>query len=64
MSHVIFHKGRDKVVAVVVALVPPQGQRLSRLATRFFEDLGVELLFEELVRGPLVYQYAASIGPR
>src|SRR5690606_22024405 len=45
---------RDEVVAVVVALVATEPERLSRLLARLGEQLRPELSLEELVGGALV----------
>src|SRR5688500_1631476 len=54
MAQVIVHEGRDEEVAVVVALVDAQLERLSRAGACRLEELGLELALEELVAGPLV----------
>jgi len=64
MPQVIGHEGRDEVVAVVVARVPPQGERLRGARARRLEHLRPQLLGEKLVVEPLVDQDSAGIGRR
>src|SRR5690606_29871047 len=49
VAQVIGHERRDEVVAVVVALLAAQPQRLAGLAARLLEALGAQLALEELV---------------
>src|SRR5947207_303576 len=56
VAEMVFDECLDEEIAVVVAFVAPQLERLSRLAARFLEQLRLELLFEERVREPLVDQ--------
>ena len=56
MTQVIFHEGRDEVVAMVVALVPAQRQRITRFPGGCFEHVLRQLLLQELVGQPLVDQ--------
>src|SRR3712207_3294476 len=60
----ILHEGGYEVVAVVVALVPPEAQGLVGLSARALENLRVELLIQELVRCALIHEYAAAVGER
>src|SRR5918992_1361052 len=62
MLYVVFYQGRDEVVAVIVALVPAQGQRLAGRSARLLQDAGVELLFEKLVGRALVHENGAAVG--
>ena len=52
MRDVIFDKGLDEVIAVIVALVPTQRKRLSSLQACGFEHLRMELLDAEFIPRP------------
>src|SRR6185312_5114058 len=56
MDQVVLHEGRDEVVAVVVAFMAPQLQRVTNFLRRFLEQVGMQLQLQELVRETLVDQ--------
>lgn len=51
-----------KVVAVVVACVAAQRERLTGLCASCFQQMGVELIRQKFVTQALVYQNAAGEG--
>src|SRR5688572_4244934 len=54
MLQMVRHERRDEIVTVVVAFLHAQAQRRAGLAARRLEQLGLELLAQEFVRGPLI----------
>ena len=56
----VFDEGRDEVIAVVVAGMAAQGERLPGLGAGLLEDLGQQLLDQEFVAQALVDQDAAG----
>jgi hypothetical protein len=56
VAQVVFDKAGDEVVAVVVAGVPAQDQRLAGIAAGGFSTMRVQLLGQELVGLALVHQ--------
>ncbi len=54
VAQVVFHEGRDEVVAVVVARLASQRQRVAGVLAGLFEPFRQQLLLQELVRIPLV----------
>jgi hypothetical protein len=62
VTQVIFHEGGDEVVAVVVALLHAQLERL--IGARLAQQLRAELAFEELIPGALIDQQRARKAPR
>ena len=61
---VILDEGGDEVIAVVVALVAAQRQRLTCLGAGGFENLGIQLFGQELIGLALIDQDAAGKGWR
>src|SRR5690349_15040717 len=58
MRDVIFDKGLDEVIAVIVALVPTQSKRLSCLQACGFKHLRMELLDAEFICKALIDENA------
>src|SRR5690606_958498 len=56
VPQVVVDKAGDEEVAVVIAGLPPQGQRMTRCRRGRFQRLGFELLGEEVVRLALIHQ--------
>ena len=54
----IIHEGADEIIAMIVTLMPTQRQRLTYLRTRSLERFWIELGRQEIIRQPLVDQYA------
>lgn len=54
MPEMIFHERGNKVVAVVVTIVPPQFECHAGLATGLLQEVRMQLLFQELVGKPLI----------
>jgi hypothetical protein len=54
MSQVVFDEGLDEVIAMVVARLHAQMERLARFLTGGLESLGLQLLGQEAVRFALV----------
>src|SRR5690606_4986650 len=59
---VVIHEGADEVVTVVVAFMPPQGERLTGLLARSLESFGIQLILQEVVGQSLIYQDAFREG--
>jgi len=55
-AQVVIHEALDEPVAVVVAGVHAQFERLARPPAGVGEDLGIQLLGEESVRRALVHE--------
>lgn len=64
MIEVIVHEGRNKVVAVIVARMSAQHQRLTDLVTRGFKGFGVQLGRQEFVGQTLIDQDASRVRRR
>jgi hypothetical protein len=64
VAQVVFHHAGDEVVAVVVARVPAQDQRLAGVAAGGFKQMRVQLLGQEFVGLALVDEAAAARGGR
>ena len=58
VPQVVFDEGRDEVVAMVVALVTPQYQRLCDGFTRLLQQVRMQLLNQKFIGHPLVDQDA------
>src|SRR5690606_38070480 len=56
MFHVVCDERRDEIIAVIVALLSPQRQLRSGLATSLLEQLWLQLLGQKLVRRALIDQ--------
>ena len=56
MAQVVLDEGRDEVVAVVVARLAPQRQRVTCILAGLLEPLGHQLLLEKRVRKALVHE--------
>src|SRR5690606_41829716 len=52
----VIHEGAKEVMAVVVAYMAAQSERLIGLFTRGLEGFGVQLVFQEIVSQALVNQ--------
>ena len=69
VPYVVFHEGGDEVVAVVVALVPPETEGLAGLGAGLLEDVDAEpllpgliaLAFQELILRALIYEDGAVV---
>ena len=48
-AHVIFHKGRYEIIAVVVAGLAPERERDGRLLAGAFQKVGAKLLGQKLI---------------
>ncbi|MDF3032124.1 MAG: hypothetical protein K0R03_2682 [Moraxellaceae bacterium] len=57
-AEVVFDEGRDEVIAVVVAGVPAQRERLAGLSAGSLEQVRMQLLGEEFVAQSLVHEDA------
>src|SRR5438477_7591693 len=62
-AEMAFHERLDEEIAVVVALVAAQLERLAGLAARFLEQLRLQLLLEKRVRETLVDQDSHAERP-
>src|SRR5882724_4695685 len=54
MPQMIFHESGDEKVAVIIAFLAAQGERLAGIATGGLEYFGIELVGEEFICQPLV----------
>ena len=63
MSKVVFDEARDEVVRVVVAIVHSQRDRLIQGFACRFEELGTELLGEEVIVFPVVDETSRAWRP-
>jgi len=61
MTQVIFDKGRNEKVSMIVSLVTPQREFLIHFLTCSLERFGIKLLFEEYIRHSLIDQNEAVI---
>src|SRR5258706_8610780 len=60
VPQVVFHESRKKKIAVVVASVAAQRQRLAGIAAGGLEYFGIELVGEEFIRQSLIDQDRAG----
>src|SRR3989338_10103707 len=56
MTQVVIDKAGDKVVAVIVARLQPQGQRMAGSLRRRLESIRLELVFQEIITIALIHQ--------
>jgi hypothetical protein len=62
VHEMIFDESRYEVIAVVVSLMTPQGQRLSDFLACLFEDMRMQLFGQEFVIQSLIDEYAFREG--
>src|SRR5687768_995314 len=58
----VFHEGRDEIIAVVVALLHAQGERDVGGTTGGVKQLRLQLTLQEAVRGALVDEQIVDTG--
>ena len=56
MLDMVLHEGSDEIVAVVVSGLNPALQRNSGRLTGLLKEFGLQLLFKEGIRAPLIDQ--------
>ena len=54
MAQMIFNKCRDEIIAVIIARLAPQRERIAHLLGGLLQQMRVELGLEKLIGGALI----------